>query len=181
MSISFFRQLVLRFFALSIRTSNAKARAEMPAVLPFRFFFGTKKCRLSMWWHVEIENLLPFGPFLGGQWCINNCVTQNVSGFFLRSQLLSKQNLWGSLTVRSTCTASSAKPRHWKITFQHMVSPQRNIWGLTPTEVANCQGQNCREPESANWQVKVKRCQECQLKVGKSYPNWDVTLWCNSM
>ena len=67
MSISFFRQRFLGFFALSLRTSNAKARAEMPAVLPLRLFVGTKKCRLSMRWRVEIENLLPFGSFLGGQ------------------------------------------------------------------------------------------------------------------
>ena len=89
------------------------------------------------------------------------------------------KDLWGSLTVRSTCTASSAKPRHWKITFQHIgVSTAEHLGiDLDPTEVPNRQGENCREPESANWQFRQEMSRVQVLKVGKSYPNWDVSLW----
>ena len=133
---------------------------------------GTSKSRifslLDFFWGVnDVSIIVWLKMFQGFSWG-HSCSPNKISEGLWRWEVLARQVVRNQGIERSP--------------FNTLVSPQRNIWGLSrSTEVANCQGQNCREPESANWQVKVKRCQECQLKVGKSYPNWDVTLWCNSM
>lgn len=54
-------------------------------------FFGTQKMSsVNAMARRNLESSPPLGSFLEGQWCINNFGAQNVSRFFLRSQLPSK-------------------------------------------------------------------------------------------